>query len=232
MDDQERAEVRRRELVYSCCRLPRPLLLDVDGREYDAVLDSDFTCTNLPVKLRFEECQVTIGPISLSDSRISLWFSLASAVVALIRNGRFKFDTYDGYSGVELLWDSHDNVVWVQTGYQEQEARFQPGQLVNAIVLLLRRILQAMRKSSVPTDVDYVTSMLEWGARIDAVTHCARLSAIRRVATTICLGLQDLDLPALISIEIIDAAFTNAVDFGSMWKLVTAVKHFHTKTKR
>jgi len=52
------------------------------------------------------------------------------------------------------------------------------------------------------------------------------LGVIREAATIICVGLQDLELPALVTLEIIDAAFPNSIPMHKKWDLVTAVKHF------
>ena len=49
---------------------------------------------------------------------------------------------------------------------------------------------------------------------------------IRDEATTVAIGLQDLELPALITLEIIDAAFPNSIPMHLKWNLITAVKHF------
>jgi len=49
---------------------------------------------------------------------------------------------------------------------------------------------------------------------------------IRDEAATLAIGLQDLELPALVTLEIIDAAFPNAIPMHKKWDLVVAVKHF------
>ncbi len=49
---------------------------------------------------------------------------------------------------------------------------------------------------------------------------------IRDEAATLATGLQDLELPALVTLEIIDAAFPNAIPMHKKWDLVVAVKHF------
>jgi hypothetical protein len=60
-----------------------------------------------------------------------------------------------------------------------------------------------------------------------ATTH---IGMIRERATDICIGLQDLDLPALLTLLIIDADCTNDVRDWAKWELITAVKHFHTRS--
>jgi hypothetical protein len=56
------------------------------------------------------------------------------------------------------------------------------------------------------------------------------IGAIRARATEICVGLQELELPALLSLLIIDAAVpANAIRMWAKWELVTKVKHFHQR---
>ncbi len=60
-----------------------------------------------------------------------------------------------------------------------------------------------------------------------ATTH---IGMIRERATEICIGLQDLALPALITLEIIDeAVHENSIRMWAKWELITAVKHFKSK---
>jgi Leucine-rich repeat (LRR) protein len=59
-----------------------------------------------------------------------------------------------------------------------------------------------------------------------ATTH---IGTIRERATTACVGLQDLELPALVTLEIVDALLENDVRMFAKWELITAVKHFHQR---
>ncbi|MBT9559286.1 MAG: hypothetical protein IV100_24845, partial [Myxococcales bacterium] len=52
------------------------------------------------------------------------------------------------------------------------------------------------------------------------------LVMIREPAFPLLIGLQDLSLPALVTLEIIDAAFPNSIPMHLKWKIITAVKHF------
>jgi Leucine-rich repeat (LRR) protein len=64
----------------------------------------------------------------------------------------------------------------------------------------------------------------------DIVAASEKLSTIRAVATTLCLGLQDLDLPALVTLEIIDQLCGDTkIRMWAKWELITAVKHFHQR---
>ena len=54
---------------------------------------------------------------------------------------------------------------------------------------------------------------------------------LRDEATALCIGLQDLELPALVTLEIVDAAFPNAIPMHKKWDLVVAVKHWRQRQK-
>ncbi len=59
------------------------------------------------------------------------------------------------------------------------------------------------------------------------------LAMIREQATAIAVGLQELELPALVTLEIIDAALpNNAITMFKKWQLVVTVKHFPVKAKK
>ena len=47
---------------------------------------------------------------------------------------------------------------------------------------------------------------------------------IRERATYVLIGLADLDLPALLSVELLDALFPNSIAMHKKWDLVTTVK--------
>lgn len=55
------------------------------------------------------------------------------------------------------------------------------------------------------------------------------LAMIREPAAEMLLGLAELDLPALVQVEIIDAAWDNDIRMAAKWDLVVAVKHFHQR---
>lgn len=54
-----------------------------------------------------------------------------------------------------------------------------------------------------------------------------RLATMRDRAAEICIALQDLGLPALVTLKIINKALPNRVRMAAKWDLVVAVKHFH-----
>jgi hypothetical protein len=60
-----------------------------------------------------------------------------------------------------------------------------------------------------------------------ATTH---IGMIRERAATICFAMQDLELPAPLTLEILDALFPpNSIRMWAKWELITAVKHFHQR---
>lgn len=67
--------------------------------------------------------------------------------------------------------------------------------------------------------------------QLDALTEASShmLASISDEAATLAIGLQELDLPALVTLEIIDAAFVNAIPMHKKWDLVVAVKHWHQR---
>ena len=62
---------------------------------------------------------------------------------------------------------------------------------------------------------------------VAATTH---IGFIRERATEICIGLQDLELPAFVTLQIIDeAVHENSIRMWAKWELITAVKHFRDR---
>jgi hypothetical protein len=62
---------------------------------------------------------------------------------------------------------------------------------------------------------------------IAATTH---IGFIRERATEICIGLQSLELPAFVTLQIIDeAVHENEIRMWAKWELITAVKHFRDR---
>jgi len=56
---------------------------------------------------------------------------------------------------------------------------------------------------------------LPYADRLFAVT--TSLLMIRRLATDVLIGLADLDLPALLSVDILDALFANSIPMHKKW---------------
>ena len=74
----------------------------------------------------------------------------------------------------------------------------------------------------------------ECASRIDeilaATTH---IGFVRERATEICVALQDLELPAFVTLTILDeAVHENSIRMWAKWELITAVKHFRDRRAR
>ena len=62
---------------------------------------------------------------------------------------------------------------------------------------------------------------------IAATTH---IGMIRERATEICIGLQDLGLPAFVTLQIVDeAVHENSIRMWAKWELITAIKHLRQR---
>jgi hypothetical protein len=64
------------------------------------------------------------------------------------------------------------------------------------------------------------------------VMNTTRLGWIRDKSVSICIALQSLDLPAFVTLQIIDHSWDVLADMVPMyfkWKLITIVKHFNDK---
>jgi hypothetical protein len=55
------------------------------------------------------------------------------------------------------------------------------------------------------------------------------IGMIRYAAGTVCIAMQNLNLPALLTLLIIDELFENDIRMWAKWELITAVKHFHDR---
>jgi hypothetical protein len=55
------------------------------------------------------------------------------------------------------------------------------------------------------------------------------INMIRERAATICFAMQDLELPAPLTLEIIDADCPNSIRMWAKWELITRIKHFHQR---
>jgi hypothetical protein len=82
---------------------------------------------------------------------------------------------------------------------------------------------------------------LPFALTVDCAKQCARrvseiiaasthIGTIRKRATEICIALQDLELPAFVTLQIIDeAVHENSIRMWAKWELITAVKHFRDR---
>jgi hypothetical protein len=60
-----------------------------------------------------------------------------------------------------------------------------------------------------------------------ATTH---IGMIRDRAATVCFAMQDLELPAPLTLEIIDSLCPNNIRMWAKWMVITTIKHFHQRT--
>jgi hypothetical protein len=59
------------------------------------------------------------------------------------------------------------------------------------------------------------------------------LESFKSTPITVCFALQDLELPAPLTLEILDALFPpNNIRMWAKWELITMVKHFHQRHER
>lgn len=60
----------------------------------------------------------------------------------------------------------------------------------------------------------------------DEMPNFDSIEMIQSRAKEICIGLQDLSLPALVTLEILDALIPNSIPMHQKWNLICKVKHF------
>jgi hypothetical protein len=64
----------------------------------------------------------------------------------------------------------------------------------------------------------------------EIIFAAAHIGVIRGRATEICVGLQSLELPAFVTLTILDEAVQeNEIRMWAKWELITAVKHFRDR---
>jgi hypothetical protein len=64
----------------------------------------------------------------------------------------------------------------------------------------------------------------------DIIAATSHIGMIRERATEICIGLQDLELPAFVTLSILDeAVHENSIRMWAKWELITVVKHFRDR---
>jgi hypothetical protein len=92
-------------------------------------------------------------------------------------------------------------------------------------------VLADLLRSTTQTDPGARPTAAQIVATIEAQCdlRTARLGSIRVRATEICIALQDLGLPALVTLKIINAALPNAIRMAAKWDLIVAVKHFNDR---
>jgi hypothetical protein len=76
---------------------------------------------------------------------------------------------------------------------------------------------------------DRSTSFVNSRKRLDELLEHEWTSFVRLMK--IAIGLQDLALPALMTLEIIDALLFNDFPMWKKWDVIVAVKHFHDRDR-
>ncbi len=72
-----------------------------------------------------------------------------------------------------------------------------------------------------------VLDLASFRKMIAAATH---IRVIRDRATEICVGLQDLELPALVTLAVVDeSVHENLIRMWAKWELITTVKHYRER---
>ncbi len=79
---------------------------------------------------------------------------------------------------------------------------------------------------------DIVCDLLLTDRRVYSTIHKsnANLTQIRMIcsrASEVCMAMQDLNLPALLTLMILDELIPNKITMWAKWKLITTIKHFH-----
>ena len=59
--------------------------------------------------------------------------------------------------------------------------------------------------------------------------YLTHIGMIRGRATATLIALQDLELPALMTLGILDELIPNSIRMAAKWDLIVAVKHFHDR---
>jgi hypothetical protein len=64
----------------------------------------------------------------------------------------------------------------------------------------------------------------------EIIAATMHIGMIRELATEICIGLQSLELPAFVTLTILDeAVHENSIRMWAKWELITAVKHYRDR---
>ena len=64
----------------------------------------------------------------------------------------------------------------------------------------------------------------------EILADTTHIGMVSERATEICIGLQDLELPAFVTLAIVDeAVHENSIRMWAKWELITAVKHFRER---
>lgn len=91
----------------------------------------------------------------------------------------------------------------------------------------MRKCFKQVFKNKSLKCCDLLVNDLRIGSKLFKLHVCFdNLKMIQTRAATICFALQDLQLPALLTLFILDEIFPNQITMWSLWQLITKVKHF------
>ena len=74
--------------------------------------------------------------------------------------------------------------------------------------------------------VDLIVDSLRIDTMSEDMPLFDKIQMIRTRATHVCIALQDFSLPALVTLEILDALLPNSIKMYDKWTLITKVKHW------
>ncbi len=98
--------------------------------------------------------------------------------------------------------------------------------------MCIDQLFSQLNGNPLPIDVGFRQGMRNSRSKLPqllAATTWPELDGIREPAFDALVGLADLDLPALLSVEILDELFLNTIPMHKKWDLVVVVKHWHQR---
>ncbi len=169
-----------------------------------------------------QEASWSIGDMQFGDVLLYLAPVLfCQAPVSLIQCGRARYDCFSSDQAGELEWVG-ETITWTST-YGEP-CTFPAAALIHALRHLADRFLRLAEKCW-PEETESLARTEPSVEFVDRVMWGGMLSSLRQSATTLCVGLAELDLPALVTLEIFDAAFPNTIRMAAKWDLIATVKN-------
>jgi hypothetical protein len=176
-----------------------------------------------------------------------------AVVELLLQNARVDPSAYDNYA---VRWAAHEGHLAVVRRLL-QDARVDPSAndnhaigwaAQNGHLAVVERLLQDPRVDPSVED----NGAVRWAAvrgqlavvdrlfRVPSVYTSINLPAerinhigmIRSRVTEVCKALQELGLPTLLTLGILDELIPNEIRMWAKWELVTAVKHFHQRQEK
>lgn len=91
-------------------------------------------------------------------------------------------------------------------------------------------MLSQLNGNPLPIDVGSAVAFENGRAKLPELFAASTFfQTIREPAIEALLGLADLDLPALLVVEILDELFLNSIPMHKKWDAVVTVKHWHQR---